>query len=279
MNLYAINTGNLKLSGRAMFGGAPKAVWSHLYPCDEHGLCNWSMRCLLLVDGDRKLLIDCGAGTKQSEEFFSGYHLNGDDSLEKSLNHAGFSFEDITDVIISHFHFDHAGGAIIWNPDRTGYLPAFSNATYWTSRRQWELAVNPGKYEKSSFQEENILPLKEKGKLQLIDTEREIFPGVSVRIFDGHTNGQIIPLIKYKEKVVVFTADVLPSAAHISLPHVMIYDTQPSQSLEEKENLLIEAAARGYILFFEHDLYRECCTLVKTEEGIRMKDVFTLAEI
>jgi glyoxylase-like metal-dependent hydrolase (beta-lactamase superfamily II) len=279
MQLYSINTGNLKLDGGAMFGVVPKVMWNKLYPSDENNFCNWSMRCLLIVDGDRKILIDCGIGDKQSEKFFSNYYLNGDDSLDKSLAAIGLGTEDITDVILTHLHFDHCGGAIRWNADRTDYIPSFRNATYITSRAQWDWATNPNNREKASFLKENILPIMEKGKLKLVDNDCELFPGISIRIFNGHTAGQVIPFIRFKDKTIVYMADLLPSAAHIPLPYVMSYDTRPLITLEEKEAFLTEAARNGYILFFEHDLYQECCTVRETEKGVRLKDSFALADI
>jgi glyoxylase-like metal-dependent hydrolase (beta-lactamase superfamily II) len=279
MELHVINTGNLKLDGGAMFGVVPKVIWSKLYPCDENNLCNWSMRCLLISEGDRRILIDCGIGSKQSEKFFSNYYLNGEDSLEGSLSGAGFSTDDITDVILSHLHFDHAGGAIRWNKDKTDYVPAFANATYHVSRAHWEWAVNPNNREKASFLKENILPIKEKGNLNFIEADTELFPGILVRLFNGHTNGQVIPFIRYKGRTIVYMADLLPSAAHIPLPYVMSFDTRPLLTLDEKEKFLKEAVAGEYILFFEHDLYRECCTVQETEKGIRMKESFPLSTL
>ena len=279
MQLYSILTGNLKLDGGAMFGVVPKVIWSKLYPCDENNLCNWSMRCLLIIDGNRKILIDCGMGNKQSEKFFGNYYLNGDDTLESSLATHGFTIDDITDVILTHLHFDHCGGAIRWNEDRTDYSPTFKNATYHTSRQQWEWATNPNNREKASFLKENILPIKEKGKLNLFENDCELFSGVSVKLFHGHTDGQVIPYITYKGKTIVYMADVLPSAAHIPLPYVMSYDTRPLITLQEKEVFLKEAVVNNYILFFEHDINRECCTLQETEKGIRMKDSFALTEV
>jgi glyoxylase-like metal-dependent hydrolase (beta-lactamase superfamily II) len=279
MILYPINTGNLKLDGGAMFGVVPKVMWSKLYPCDENNLCNWIMRCLLVVDGDRKILIDTGIGTKQPEKFFANYYLNGEASLDKSLAAIGFSVDDITDVILTHLHFDHCGDAIRWNADKSDYVPTFKNATYYTSRKQWDWATNPNNREKASFLKENILPIKEKGNLRLIEEDGELFPNVSVRLFYGHTDGQMIPFIRYKDSTVVFMADVLPSAAHIPLPYVMSYDTRPLITLEEKEKFLKEAAQNGYILFFEHDLYNECCTVAETEKGVRMKEAFLLSKM
>ena len=279
MKLYPINTGNLKLDGGAMFGVVPKVIWAKSYPCDENNLCNWSMRCLLIVDGDRKIMIDCGIGEKQSEKFFSNYYLNGDDTLEKSLALNGFTVADITDIILTHLHFDHAGGAIRRNAGEPDFEVTFKNATFWTSRQQWEWAISPNNREKASFLKENILPIKDKGRLELIDGNIELFPNVAVRIFNGHTDGQVIPFIKYKDKTVVFMADLLPSAAHIPLPWVMSYDTRPLITLKEKEAFMTEAAQNGYVLFFEHDLYRECCTVEATDKGVRMKESFPLVSV
>ncbi len=276
MKLYAINTGNLKLDGGAMFGVVPKVMWSKLYPCDENNLCNWSMRCLLIDTGDRKVLIDCGIGDKQSQKFLGHYFLNGENTLDGSLAKVGFTVNDITDVILTHLHFDHAGGAIRWNEDKTDYIPTFPNATYWTSHQQWEWATNPNNREKASFLKENILPIKEKGTLKLIDEDSEIIPGISVRLFHGHTNGQVIPFIQYNGKTIVYMADLLPSTAHIPLPYVMSYDTRPLITLEEKEKFMNEAAEKGYILFFEHDINNECCTVEQTDKGVRMKEAFKL---
>jgi len=279
MKLYSILTGNLKLDGGAMFGVVPKVMWSKLYPCDENNLCNWSMRCLLVETGDRKILIDCGIGDKQSQKFLGHYFLNGEDTLDGSLAKEGFTCDDITDVILTHLHFDHAGGAIRWNLDKTDYLPTFPNATYWTSRQQWEWATNPNNREKASFLKENILPIKEKGTLKLIEGATEILPGISVRMFHGHTEGQVIPFIRHNGKTIVYMADLLPSVAHIPLPYVMSYDTRPLITLEEKEKFMTEAAEMGYILFFEHDINNECCTVEMTEKGVRLKEVFRLSEI
>jgi glyoxylase-like metal-dependent hydrolase (beta-lactamase superfamily II) len=276
MQLFPINTGNLKLDGGAMFGVVPKVMWSKLYPCDENNLCNWAMRCLLIVADNRRILIDCGIGDKQSEKFFSNYFLNGEDSLERSLAAQGFTTDDITDVILTHLHFDHAGGAIRWNTDRSGYIPTFKNATYHTSRQQWEWGTSPNNREKASFLKENILPIGETGRLNLIEGEVELFPGISVRIFNGHTDGQVIPLIRYGDKTLVYMADLLPSTAHIPLPYVMSYDTRPLITLTEKEAFMAEAAMKGYILFFEHDIQNECCTVQETDKGVRLKERFPL---
>ena len=262
-----------------MFGVVPKVIWWKLYPSDENNLCNWSMRCLLVETDDRKILIDCGIGDKQSEKFFANYYLNGDDRLDKSLAEIGLGVDDITDVILTHLHFDHCGGAIRWNEERTDYLPTFRNATYITSKAQWDWATHPNNREKASFLKENILPIMEKGRVKLVDSDCDLFPGISVRIFNGHTDGQVIPFVTYKEKTIVFMADLLPSSAHIPLPYVMSYDTRPLITLKEKEAFMNEAAKNGYILFLEHDLYRECCTVQETDKGVRMKDSFALAEL
>jgi glyoxylase-like metal-dependent hydrolase (beta-lactamase superfamily II) len=279
MKLAVINTGNLKLDGGAMFGVVPKVMWSKLYPCDENNLCNWSMRCLLVDTGERRILIDCGIGNKQSEKFFSNYYLNGEDSLDKSLTAAGLTADDITDVILTHLHFDHGGGAVKWNADRSGYEPTFRNATYWTSRQQWNWAVDPNNREKASFLKENILPLQEHGRISFIDKETELYPGIELKLFFGHTEGQVIPHIRYGEKTIVYMADLLPSAAHVPLPYVMAYDTRPLLTLDEKEIFMKEAADKGYILFFEHDIFNECCTVMNTEKGVRVKDKFPLAAV
>jgi len=279
MQLYSIHTGNLKLDGGAMFGVVPKVLWSKSYPCDDNNLCNWSMRCLLAVEGDRRILIDCGIGDKQPDKFFANYHLNGEDTIEKSLAQHRFSVNDITDLLLTHLHFDHAGGAVRWNRDRTGYELTFPRAQVHVSRAQWEGATHPNNREKASFLKENILPLGESGRLHLIEGDGELIPGLGWRIFNGHTDGQVIPFIRTRGHTVVFMADLLPSAAHIPLPWLMSYDTRPLITLQEKERFMIEAAENGYILFFEHDLYRECCTVELSERGVRMKDSFSLGAI
>lgn len=262
-----------------MFGVVPKVVWNKLYPCDENNLCNWSMRCLLIDSGDRRILIDCGIGDKQSQKFFSNYFLNGEETLYGSLAKAGYNVDDITDVILTHLHFDHSGGAVRWNEDRTDYIPTFPNAIYCTGRQQWEWATNPNNREKASFLKENIHPINTKGTLKLINGDTEIYPGISVRLFHGHTEGQVIPFVRYNRKTIVYMADLLPSTAHIPLPYVMSYDTRPLITLEEKEKFLNEAAENGYILFFEHDINHECCTVQMTEKGVRMKEAFALTDI
>ena len=283
MKLYSIDTGNFKLDGGAMFGIVPKSIWNKLNPADENNMCSWAMRCLLIEDGNRLILIDNGIGDKQSEKFFSYFYLYGDDSIEKSLKKHGFCTDDITDMFLSHLHFDHCGGSIKHNKDKTGYEPAFKNATYWVDKAHWEWAITPNSREKASFLKENIIPIQESGQLKLLpstrdDSEKELFANFRYMVANGHTEGQIIPHIKYKEKTVVFTADLIPSSGHIPLPYNMSYDVNPLVTLREKEKLLKIAVENDHILFFEHDLEIECCTLQLTEKGVRVKETFTLEE-
>ncbi len=278
MKLFAIETGNLKLDGGAMFGVVPKVMWSKVYPADENNLCNWAMRCLLIDDGERAILIDNGIGDKQDEKFLKHYYLNGDFSLEFSLKEHGYTFDDITDMILTHLHFDHCGGSIKYN-EKGELVPAFKNATYWVSKAQYEWATNPNRREKASFLKENIFPIKESGQLNLIEEEGEIIPNIYVKIFNGHTNGQVIPHIKVNGKTIAFMADLLPSTAHIPMPWVMSYDTKPLLTLKDKERFFKEALKEDVILFFEHDLYNECCTLQMTDKGVRVKDTFKLKEL
>ncbi len=276
MKLYPIETGNLKLDGGAMFGVVPKVLWQKQYPADENNLCNWAMRCLLIEDDDRLILIDNGIGDKQDHDFLKHYYLNGDETLESSLTKHGFSPEDITDMILTHLHFDHCGGSIKHNKDRSGFEPAFPNATYWVSRQQYEWAVNPNHRESASFLKENILPIEESGNLKLIEEEGEILPNISVRIFNGHTEGQIIPLINHHGRTVAFMADLLPASTHIPMPWIMAYDTRPLITLDDKTRFYEEAVPGDFVLFFEHDIYNECCTLRQTEKGVRVKETFPL---
>ena len=278
MKLIPIETGNLKLDGGAMFGVVPKVLWSKAYPCDEHNLCNWSMRCLLVVDGDRKILIDNGIGEKQDEKWLKHYYLNGDDTLNGSLAKAGFKPADITDVILTHMHFDHCGGSVKWNDDKTGYELAFPNATYWTSRQQFDWATKPNRREKASFLKENILPIQESGQLKLIEEEGEYIPNITFKLYHGHTEGQLIPHIKVNGKTVVFMADLMPSAAHIPMPWIMAYDTKPLQTLSDRERFYKDALKGDYVLFFEHDFNNEAGTIHNTEKGVRVKETGRLSD-
>jgi glyoxylase-like metal-dependent hydrolase (beta-lactamase superfamily II) len=279
MKLYSIETGNLKLDGGAMFGVVPKSLWQKQYPADENNLCNWAMRCLLVEDEDRLILIDNGIGEKQGHDFLRHYHLNGDDSLEKSLAAHGFGPDDITDMILTHLHFDHCGGSIRYNEDRTKLIPAFPNANYWVSRAQYEWAIRPNYRESASYLKENILPIEESGQMKLIGDEGVIMPNISVRIFNGHTEGQLIPLINYHGRTIAFMADLLPATTHIPMPWIMAYDTRPLVTLEDKTRFYSEAVPGNYVLFLEHDLYNECCTLMDTPKGVRVKETFRLSEI
>lgn len=277
MKLYKIETGNLKLDGGAMFGVVPKVLWQKLYPADENNLANWAMRCLLIETGNRKVLIDTGMGDKQGAKFFSYYYPNGEETLESSLKKNGFNFNDITDVILTHLHFDHVGGAVKYNEKRE-LIPTFPNATYHVSQSQWELATNPNRREKASFLPENFVPLQDYNCLNLIEKEGELISGIRIKIFNGHTVGQIIPYITYKNKKIAFGADLFPSTAHIPMPYIMGYDTQPLITLKDKERFFKDALKDDMIIFFEHDLYNECCSLKETEKGIKVKETYTLEE-
>lgn len=277
MKLYAIETGNLKLDGGAMFGVVPKVMWNKLYPADENNLCNWAMRCLLIDDGERLILIDNGIGDKQDDKFLKHYHLNGEDNLESSLKKYGYTTDDITDMVLTHLHFDHCGGSIKYN-DKRELVPAFKNARYWVSKAQFEWATNPNRREKASFLKENILPIKESGQLNIIEEEGEFLPNIYAKIYNGHTQGQIIPHIKIKGKTLAYMADLFPSTAHIPMPWIMAYDTRPLITLEDRERFFKEALETETILFFEHDLYHECCSIEKTEKGVKVKEIFSLNE-
>ena len=283
MKIHVLNTGFFKLDGGAMFGVVPKSLWTKTNPADENNMCSWAMRSLLIEDGNKLLLIDTGIGDKQSEKFFSHYHLHGNDSLEGNLKKLGFSRDDITDVFLSHLHFDHCGGAVAWNTSKDGFRPVFKNATYWSNELHWEWAVNPNPREKASFLKENILPIQESGQLKFIQRQGDItenaLPGMDVFFVDGHTESMMIPHLNYKGKTIVFMADLLPSVGHIPLPYVMGYDTRPLQTLKEKEKFLRLAAEKDFILFFEHDSVNECCTVVQTEKGVRLKETFSFSEI
>ncbi len=279
MNLHIIETGNFKLDGGAMFGVVPKTIWQRTNPADENNLCTWSMRCLLIEDGDRLILIDTGIGDKQNEKFFSYYYLHGDDSLKSSLKKAGFSADDITDVFLTHLHFDHCGGAVGWK-DREKQIPelVFKNANYWTNEGHWKWATEPNSREKASFLKENLLPLQESGQLNFVG-DKSPFEQFNILFVDGHTEKMMLPHIYYNGKTIVYAADLLPSVGHIPLPYVMGYDTRPLITMEEKDRFLKEAVANEYIIFFEHDSINQCCTLEQTIKGIRMKEAFPLSEI
>ncbi|HRG39249.1 MAG TPA: MBL fold metallo-hydrolase [Bacteroidia bacterium] len=281
MKLHSIHTGNFKLDGGAMFGVVPKKLWSKTNPADENNLCNWAMRCLLIEDGKRLILVDNGLGDKQDEKFFSHYALNGEDTLEKSLKKAGFSVDDITDMFLTHLHFDHCGGSIRRNKEKTGYETVFKNATYWSNVEHWEWATKPNAREKASFLTENILPIQESGQLKFVKDENDkpFGDSISISYMRGHTDAMMIPLIRYKEHTIAFMADLLPSVGHIPLPYVMGYDTRPLLTLTEKEKFLKRAADEKLILFLEHDSVNECCTVENTDKGVRLKQTLKFEEL
>lgn len=278
MKFYVIDTGFFKLDGGAMFGVVPKVIWQKTNPADENNLCTWAMRCLLIEDGNRLILIDTGIGDKQDQAFLRHYYLHGDASLEGSLKKSGFSADDITDVFLTHLHFDHCGGAVRWKSrEKKVAEPAFKNAVYWSNASHWKWATEPNAREKASFLKENILPIQESGQLQFV--EQESFDGFEIFYANGHTEKMMMPVIRHKGKTIVYAADLLPSVGHIPLPYVMGYDTRPLLTLQEKESFLRKAAEEGYILFLEHDPVHECCTLQMTEKGPRLKETFSLTDI
>ena len=279
MQLYTIDTGYFKLDGGAMFGVVPKLLWSKTNPPDENNLCPWAMRSLLVEDGDKLILIDNGIGNKQDDKFLRHYYLHGDVNLHSSLAKHGFSADDITDVFLTHLHFDHCGGSVKWNKERSGFEMAFKHANYWSNKEHWKWATKPNNREKASFLKENILPIEESGQLKFVEQEGVLFNNFKTIFVHGHTEAQMIPHISYKGKTIVFMADLLPSTGHIPLPYVMGYDTRPLLTLDEKGKFLNQAADKEYILFLEHDNYNECCTVQHTEKGVRLKDKFSLSEI
>ncbi|MBC7720432.1 MAG: MBL fold metallo-hydrolase [Pedobacter sp.] len=295
MKLYTINAGYFKLDGGAMFGVVPKSIWNKLNAADENNMCSWALRCLLIEDEGKLILIDTGMGEKQDAKFFSHYYMFGDDTLDKSLAKYGFSKDDITDVILTHLHFDHCGGAII--KDDNNLVTAFKNATYWSNERHWHWATKPNDREKASFLKENILPIKASGQLKfvpvaknknwrvegeelmLLNIPSDLINNLSYKLVSGHTDAMLLPQINYRGKTIVFMADLMPSVAHIPLPYIMGYDMSPLITLQEKKSFLQEAVTNDYILFFEHDPVNECCTLQMTDKGIRVKETFRLDEI
>lgn len=279
MKLHTINAGYFKLDGGAMFGVVPKSMWNKVNPADDKNMCTWAMRCLLIEHGNNRILIDTGMGTKQDEKFFSHYYPHGDDSIEKGLAALGLTTLDITDVFLTHLHFDHCGGAIMRDGDKL--VPTFKNAMYWTHKSHWESAINPNEREKASFLKENILPLMDSGQLRLLDIADgdEWLPDIRVRLVNGHTDAMMLPQINCNNHTILFCADLIPSAAHVSLPWVMAYDMRPLDTLTEKRQLLGEAVLNNWTLFLEHDPINECCTLQQTDRGIKVKSLQTMADL
>lgn len=284
MTLYPVEAGNFKLDGGAMFGVVPKSLWNKTNPADANNMIDIAARCLLIENGNKLILIDNGMGDKQSEKFFGYYYRWGEHNLDNSLESIGFHRNDITDVFLTHLHFDHCGGSIQWNKDRTGYEPAFKNARFWSNENHWQWATKPNAREKASFLKENILPIQESGQLHFINKTTEQFQNTSELDFgiffaDGHTEKQMIPMIQYKEKTLCFMADLLPTAGHVPLPFVMGYDTRPLLTLDEKATFLKLAAENNYYLFLEHDAHQEIITVENTEKGVRLKERFTFNEL
>ncbi len=284
MKLYPIEAGNFKLDGGAMFGVVPKTIWNKTNPADENNLIDIAARCLLIEDGNRLTLIDTGMGNKQSDKFFGYYSLWGDHSLDKSLKNAGFHRDDITDVFMTHLHFDHCGGSVNWNKDKTGYEVAFKNAKFWTNNNHWEWATKPNAREKASFLHENLIPMQESGQLQFINRPNSDFGfsselGFDIFYADGHTEKQMLPHINYNGKTIVFCADMLPTAGHIPVPYVTGYDTRPLLSMDEKQIFLNNAADNNYYLWLEHDAHNQIITVQHTEKGVRLKEIFKCEDI
>ncbi len=280
MHLYTIDTGFFKLDGGAMFGVVPKSIWQKLNPADENNMCNWAMRCLLIEDGNRLILIDNGIGNKQSDKFFGFYYLNGNATLDLSLAKLGFHRDDITDVVLSHLHFDHCGGSVIWNSDRTKYQTAFKNAKYWSNEEHWQHALDSNPREKASFLTENIIPIQESGQLFFVENGNEVADFMTLPKVYGHTEAMMLPHINYKGQTIVFCADLIPSLGHLPVNYVMAYDIKPLESMRDRQSFLEQAIKNDFILFFEHDPINECCTVTKNERGQFVPDkIFKLADL
>ncbi|WP_282112363.1 MBL fold metallo-hydrolase [Maribacter stanieri] len=284
MKIYPVETGNFKLDGGAMFGVVPKNIWQRTNPADDNNLIDIAARSLLIEDGDRLILVDTGMGNKQSDQFFGYYYRWGDFNIDSSLKKHGFHRDDITDVFLTHLHFDHVGGAIQWNKNRTGYEPAFKNAKFWTNEKHWKWATEPNPREKASFLKENLMPMKESGQLNFIDNTNESFLknsllGFDIRFVDGHTEKQMLPQFSYQGKTIAYVADLIPTVGHIPLPYVIGYDTRPLITMTEKELFLNDAVENNYYLFFEHDAHNQLCTLKHTERGVRLDQVFTFDQL
>ena len=278
MKLNVINTENFKLDGGASFGVVPKSLWSKTVPSDENNMVDVCNRLLLIESDGHKILIDTGIGNKQDEKYLSHFHISGN-TLEQGLAEKGFSSDDITDVILTHLHFDHVGGSVKYNDDRLKLHPVFPNAIYYCSKEQWDWAINPNPREKASYLNENYIPLYESGHLEFIHEEQELFENIYLKIYNGHTQGQIIPMINYNGRKIVFMADFIASVTHVPLPYIPSFDVQPLLSLQEKADFYKKALEENYVLFFEHDSQNECCTLQMTEKGVKPKDVFDFKDL
>jgi len=284
MKLYPINGGNFKLDGGAMFGVIPKPLWNKTNPADGNNMIDIAARCLLIENGNRLILIDTGMGNKQSDKFFGYYYLWGNDTIDNSLKKYGFHRDDITDVFLTHLHFDHCGGSVEWNKDRTGYEPTFKNAHFWSNKDHWTWATKPNNREKASFLKENILPMEESGRLKFTsipngNTLKESELGFSIFFANGHTDKQMIPMINYKGKTICFMADLLPTVGHLPIPFIMGYDTRPLLTLDEKKKFLNLAADNNFYLFLEHDAHNEIITVQHTEKGVRLKEIYRCNEL
>lgn len=284
MKIYTIETGNFKLDGGAMFGVVPKTIWQRTNPADNNNLIDIAARSLLIEEGNRLILIDTGMGNKQSDKFFGYYYRWGDFTLDGSLAIHGFHRDDITDVFMTHLHFDHCGGSVQWNKDHTGYEPAFKNATFWTDENHWKWATEPNLREKASFLKENLLPMQESGQLKFVSRGNKTFlenseVGFDILFVDGHTEKQMIPHIHHKGKTLVYTADLVPSVGHIPVPYFTGYDTRPLLTMEEKSRFMNTVLEKEYYLFFEHDAHNEICNLQATEKGVRLKETFRFDEL
>ena len=278
MRLKTIHTGNFMLDGGAMFGTVPKSIWQKINTANDQNMCNWAMRCLLVEDGNRLILIDNGMGEKQSEKFFGYYYLNGIHSLKKSLHDAGVDFNDITDVVLTHLHFDHCGGSVKWNTMKDNYELTFPNATYWVHESHWNHAVNPNPREKASFLKENMLPIQELGHLKFMPDNLQITDNISGILAQGHTESMFCPKISIGNQMLVFMADMIPSIGHIKPNYVMGYDIRPLETMKERESFLKKAVSDEYILFFEHDLTTECGTISVGERGYQIQNAGNLSD-
>jgi glyoxylase-like metal-dependent hydrolase (beta-lactamase superfamily II) len=278
MECYSLNCGYFKLDGGAMFGIVPKTIWQRINPPDENNMCTWAMRGLLVKTGDRLVMVDSGMGDKQSEKFYQHYYPHGDDSLAANLRKLGYTEEDVTDHVLSHLHFDHAGGSIRWNDDRSGFVKTFPNATYWVGKRQFDHALDSNPKERNSYPEENILPLRDTAQCRFVEKEGELFPGFSVYFVEGHTEGMMLPVIEDGDRTLAYMADLIPSHGHMKMPYVMAYDIRPLDTMNEKHRWLEWALARDAVLMFEHDPSIECARLERTKKGILSRETFSLAE-